>query len=96
MLNVKSYCLLNGDCEAVPPNLSDDITVITYGLHPKSTITASSIGEDEISICVQRAFKNSSGEDVLPQEITMKFPSKHAETEEVLCEAALSLVLGTF
>lgn len=53
------YLLLNAD---VGINLkilqNKKITVITYGLNQKSTVTISSIKEDEILIALQRTIKN--------------------------------------
>ncbi len=43
--------------------------VITYGCHPKSTVTASSICENRMVCCVQRPLNWKEGYTVEPQEI---------------------------
>ena len=49
-----------------------ETTVISYGFNSKSTITASSVGEERILICVQREFENIFKQKVEPQEISVK------------------------
>lgn len=59
VLNNTKYLLLNADTNKENSILKDiNIKIITFGLNQKSTITASSIGENEIIICIQRAFKD--------------------------------------
>lgn len=43
--------------------------VITFGFNPKSTVTASSLENDDAFICVQRNIKNVNNEIIEPQEI---------------------------
>lgn len=43
--------------------------IITYGFNPKSTITASSLEDDDALICIQRNIKNTSNNIVEQQEI---------------------------
>ena len=45
------------------------LTVITYGLNLKSTITASSIENEKIQICIQRSIKNVNNKIIEPKEI---------------------------
>jgi len=42
--------------------------VITYGFNSKATITASSVNESYISICIQRMIENIKGEKIEPIE----------------------------
>lgn len=51
--------------------LKKEVTVITYGLNSKATVTASSL-EEEIIICIQRGFYNLKKRLVEPQEIKVK------------------------
>lgn len=70
ILNNSKYLLLNGDVNMDNSILKDiNVKIITFGLNQKSTITASSIGENEIIICIQRAFKNMESNIVEPQEV---------------------------
>ena len=56
------YLLLNADVENNLEFLQNKkITVITYGLNPKSTVTISSINEEEILIALQRNIKTLQG-----------------------------------
>lgn len=62
--------ILNTDIEIQQDLLQNlRITVITYGFNSKSTVTASSINEDEILLCIQRSIQCMNGEMVEPQEI---------------------------
>ena len=42
--------------------------VITYGFNPKATVTASSVNDDNISICIQRIIEDIKGEKIEPIE----------------------------
>jgi len=42
--------------------------VITYGFNQKSTITASSVNDDTISICIQRIIEDKRGKKIEPIE----------------------------
>ena len=64
------YLVLNADTNIENLMLKDiNIKIITYGLNQKSTITVSSIKENEIIICIQRAFKNLEGNMVETKEV---------------------------
>ena len=77
--NVK-YVFLNADI-----NIDEDIfenintKILTYGLKQKSTITVSSIGEKQIIISIQRAFKNLEGKLIEQQEIPVAITKKSAK-----------------
>lgn len=69
ILNSK-YLVLNADANINSQILKNiNVKTITYGLNQKATITASSIGENEIIICIQRAFKNLYNKVIEQQEI---------------------------
>lgn len=73
MIKNAKYLIINSDIEENLKLLENiKATVITYGFNSKATITASSVGEDEIIICVQRTIKNKSGNNIELQEI--KYP----------------------
>ncbi|MDR1101331.1 MAG: hypothetical protein LBL34_03140 [Clostridiales bacterium] len=96
MLRFDSYVLLDSDYDKPLKSIGEGEIVITYGLNSKSTITVSSITEDEITLCVQREFKNINDKKVIPQEIPMSIKEKNSNISEILCEAALSLILERF
>ena len=57
--NVK-YLIINCDVVKSFNVLNDiEINVITYGFNSKATITASSVGEEEILVCLQRNIINA-------------------------------------
>lgn len=70
ILEKATYLVINSDIEK-NLNLLENIkaTVVTYGFNSKSTITASSVKEDEMILCIQRSFKNKENEIIEPQEI---------------------------
>jgi hypothetical protein len=48
--------------------------IITYGMNPRACITASSIGDETMQICVQRTLPSAAGRDILPQEFAVAVP----------------------
>ena len=72
MLENTPYLIINSDLEKNLELLENvKATVITYGFNSKATITASSVEEDEILLCIQRAIEDKNGNVVEPQEIKM-------------------------
>ena len=64
------YLIINSDLEKNLELLENvKATVITYGFNSKATITASSVEEDEILLCIQREIEDKNGNIVEPQEI---------------------------
>ena len=55
-------------CEGLP--------LITCGLSQKSSVTASSIGDDGFVYCIQRGFFTCDGDSVLPQEFKVRWTAK--------------------
>ena len=70
ILKETKYLLLNTDI-TINEDIFKDINakILTYGLKQKSTVTVSSIGEKQIIISIQRAFKNIKGKMIGEQEI---------------------------
>lgn len=82
ILSNTKYLILNSDIEKplkIVENI--DITIITYGFNSKATITASSVNENEILLCIQRNILNLNKKLIEPQEINIytKTPNKHIE-----------------
>lgn len=70
--NVK-YLVINVDEELDLDILKGmNLNVITYGFNSKSTITTSSVENENIMLCVQRNIKNCKGEEIEPQEISIQ------------------------
>lgn len=58
--------------------------MITYGFNTKSTITASSVKEDSILICIQRSFQNRYEEMLEPQEILIPLKDHKMNTSVLM------------
>ena len=72
LLNAE-YLILNSDINVKIDLIENlDLKVITYGFNSKSTVTASSITEEEMLICVQRNIINIKGKKIEPQEINIE------------------------
>lgn len=87
--------LYNSDLETSENYFSGEkIYLITYGLNAKATITASSIDEKSMLICVQRSFRNINGRTLLPQEIPISCAVKITDASDKIAQAALLIMLG--
>lgn len=68
------YLIVNTDITDNLKLLNDlNVQLITYGFNSKATITASSVDDNKIIICLQRAIPNISGKQIEPQEFEMFF-----------------------
>lgn len=86
-----SYFVLNSDIKENLSLLDNlDLMLITYGYNQKATITASSVAENKMMICLQRSIKNVYNEEVEPQEIEIEM------TEGIKDEAVMELASLTF
>ena len=82
------YLVVNADDKAIFPLLSQsEATLITYGFNTRACITVSSVTEDGLQVCIQRAFYGMSGQEQLPQEFLAKLKS-HENSDTVLAAAA--------
>ena len=64
LLNAE-YLILNSDINVKIDLIENlDLKVITYGFNSKSTVTASSVTEEEMLICVQRNIINIKGKKI--------------------------------
>ena len=87
LLEKATYVIVNSDIEN-NLNLLENIkaTIVTYGFNTKATITASSVEEEEMLLCIQRTFQNKEGKPIEPQEI------KVAMDETVNCTMAETIL----
>ena len=86
-LEQEDYLIINSDDKEIFPLLSKNkAKLITYGFNNRACITASSVTDENLQVCIQRAFYGIDGEEREPQE----FPTtKRGEsTESVLAAAA--------
>ena len=89
--NVK-YLIINCDVVKSFNVLNDiEINVITYGFNSKATITASSVGEEEILVCLQRNIINAKKQKVVPQEVKIEIQNDAMSTMAI---TAILLIYG--
>ncbi len=67
--------------------------LISYGFNQKATITASSIEESKIMICLQRTIQNINQKRVEPQEVSMQI-TENINSYAVMELLALKLIYG--
>ena len=68
-LSSDDYLIINADDAEILPTLGNTpAKVITYGFNPRACITASSVTEDGLQVCIQRAFIDLKGVERAPQE----------------------------
>ena len=70
ILENAKYVIINSDIEN-NLNILENIkaTVLTYGFNAKATITASSVEDEEMILCLQRTLQTKSGKNIEPQEM---------------------------
>jgi len=92
-LGREDYLVVNSDDKTIFPLLSgNEARLITYGFNARACITASSVSDDGLQVCIQRAFQGIDGEERLPQE----FPAQGREhSTSVLGAAAAWAVLNS-
>lgn len=78
--NVK-YLIINAD-EKIDRNILKDLEfdIITYGLNQKCTITASSISQDNVIVCLQRNIKNIKDKIIESNEFNIKLDKNGCAT----------------
>ena len=70
-LSPQDYLVINADDTAIFPYLSDSAArLITYGFNSKACITASSVTDEGLQVCIQRAFLGMDGQPRTPQEFS--------------------------
>lgn len=92
MAQKAKYFVLNSDIKENLPLLDNlDLTLITYGYNQKATITASSVEENKMMLCLQRSIKNVYNEEIEPQEIEIQM-EQEASDDAVMELASLNLL----
>ena len=69
IINSSKYLIINSDKVNMEVFPKMDLTVITYGFGNKCTVTASSVEEENMLICLQRSIVNENNKKIEPQEI---------------------------
>ena len=90
---------LNAKCILLPGTLLDNLNgveseyVITYGMSPRDTVTASSISDDGIVITLQRELVTLSGE-VLERQDLPNMPLLMPTVEKTMAVLSVFLLIG--
>lgn len=72
LIEKTNYLIVNTDIKENLNMLKNiKANIITYGFNSKATITTSSVEDEEIIICIQRAIQDIDGKIIEPQEIKM-------------------------
>ena len=90
ILSKTKYLIINCDIEIdmlKKIKLENPIKTITYGFNSKATITASSVGEEEILVCLQRNIINAKKQKVEPQEVKIEIQN------DAMCTMAITAIL---
>ena len=89
------YLVVNAD-EEINLNLLQETNgkVITYGFNSKSTVTASSVKEDVVLLCVQRNIENLEGKNIELQEFNINKLNSKIPTNIVMGLATVLLMYG--
>ena len=91
----ENFLVVNADDKMIFPYLSPHkAKLITYGFNNKACITASSITDDGIQICIQRAFTTLGGGKHDPQEFAAPGWSAPVSPEAALGAAAAWAICG--
>ncbi|NLB81346.1 MAG: hypothetical protein GX800_07025 [Clostridiaceae bacterium] len=91
--NDKVYVINANDTDTIKHLNFKEAYVITYGLCNKATITLSSITEEHIVLCLQRAIITLDGQTIEPQEISFSL-SKEYDPETIMLITAICLISG--
>jgi len=69
------------------------VYLITYGLNSKATLTASSLGDNQIFLCLQRTVIDINKNEIEPQEFSI-FKNDNYDVTELMSIVATSIVCG--
>jgi hypothetical protein len=89
----KIYVVSANDTESIKRLKNKKVYVVTYGLCSKATLTASSIEQNHMVLCLQRAIVTLDGKKIEPQEFSV-YPSKEYDPETVMLIMAICLTSG--
>ncbi|MCL2378838.1 MAG: hypothetical protein FWC77_06905 [Defluviitaleaceae bacterium] len=91
----ESYLVANADDKEIFPYLSPrKAKLITYGFNNKACVTASSVTDDGLHICIQRSFTTLDGAIRDPQEFAAPIGSSLISPDVALGAAAVYAICG--
>ena len=89
------YLVINADDKEIFPYLSTkQARLISYGFNSKACITASSVTDNGLHVCIQRAFTALNGDRLDPQEFTAPNICITISAEAALGAAAAWVICG--
>lgn len=78
IIEKSNYIIINSDIITnLTPINNNKAQVITYGLNSKASLTISSVNEDSVLICIQRAIKSVYNKIIEEQEINVKLENNN-------------------
>ena len=89
------YLIINSDADTNLEILNNlNLNVITYGFNSKASITASSVTNEDILLCVQRNLQTIEGKIIESQEIKVKLSENNSiyTQNEIMGIASLLLI----
>ena len=91
----EDYLVVNADDKAIFTYLSpNQARLITYGFNNKACITASSVSDDGLHVCIQRGFPALDGGQQDPQEFAAPIGPAQVSPEAALGAAAAWAICG--
>ena len=95
MMEKAKYFVINAD-EEISKECMKSLqgNVITYGFNTKSTVTASSVNEESIFICLQRTIINRMGKPIEPQEICVPYREHKVNTLTIMGVVSVLFIYG--
>lgn len=67
-----SYLLIQDNIHDIQFELEKEMNIITFGFNHKSTVTVSSVTEENMVICIQRTMKTINNQEIQPKEIIIE------------------------
>lgn len=77
MLQNVKYLIIQDHISELSFHLEKEINIITFGFNHKSSVTISSVTEENIILCIQRTIRTISNQLIQPQEIIIKNTNKY-------------------
>lgn len=93
ILQKAKYIIINADEEIIVEGIENiKSNIISYGFNTKSTVTASSVDDDSMLICLQRAITSRIGNKIEEQEILIPIGQECKANATIMGVIAILLV----
>lgn len=92
MLVNTNYLVINTDrIKSIEMFKEYNLKIFTFGFNSKALVTASSVTDDGVLICVEKEIESISGKIIEPQEIKIK---NSEDAESIMAVACILLIYG--